>query len=427
MILPLVALVLAAAVAEPLPSTAAQIAVLELAPATPADASLAAATTGALIETFAALPQLPPGSKVLGTKELEALLQHQSRAQLMGCEDERCTADLARTIAADRVVAGRVGLVGGEALLFLSLIDPKEGAVLARTSRVIPVDAKRIRADVAAAGSALVAPPAREALRLSTLSLVDPAAGRASGDAPLEDLRLAVLFDELGEDGAPMRMRAVETCAQKQLLDTGATVVAPAVVQRIKGIAGPRALLDGVIPEELTTEEVDALVVGLVEYRTGAGFGGATSAEADLSMQLVKIDTGDVLASEQQQARHPGHTFNAAQKAAAARLCAQLGPLVSSAMKKRASRGMRVVLDVEGADTDEVAGLVKTLEKTNRVARVKVKNISAKGALLDVVLAGGDGLTLALELPRLGLTRPTTKASAGLVTLGRTQPGKVTP
>jgi len=418
----LVAVLVIGAIADPLPSTPAQIAVLDLAPASPADRALASATSAALVEVIAALPQLVPGTKVLGAAELDALIAQQSRSQLMGCEDERCMADLSRAVAADRVVMGRVGVVAGEALLFLSLLDPQESVVIARASRAVPVNAAGVRAGAADAVRALLAPAARDALRLASLSLVDPAAARATGDAPLEELRLAVLFDELGEDGAALRMPPVETCAQKQLLDAGATVVAPAVVQRIKGIAGPRAVLDGVIPEALTAEEVDALVVGVVEYRTGPGFGGATSAEVDLSMQLVKIDTGDVLASEQQQARHPGHTFNAAQKAAAGRLCAQVGPLLSTALKKRASRGARVVVEVEGASAEEAGQLATLLEATKRVARVKVKSVSPKGAVLDVIVAGGDGVTLALELPRLKLDRPTTKASAGLVSLGRLTP-----
>jgi|GEM_PF-1242948 len=403
--------------------TGLRIAVLDLAPATPADEGLASAVTGALIETLAGLPQLPKGSTVVAQRELQALIGHQAFAQLLGCADERCSADLSKVVVADRVVAGRVGVVGGQGLLFLSLIDVKAGAVLARSSRVLALDAKKLINETAAAvGNAMLQPPGREVLRLSALSLLDPVAARATGDAPLQDLRLAVLFDEFGEDGQPLRMRPVETCAQKQLIDAGAIVVAPAVVQRLKGVAAPRSLIEGRVPEEFGTDEVDALVIGLVEYRAGAGFGGATSVEADLSLQLMKIDTGDVLASEQKQARHPGHTFNAAQKAAAERLCTWVGPQLQSAMQKRASRGIRVVVEVEGATADEAGAIATMLEKGSRVARIKVKSVTAKGAVLDAVLHGGDGLTLALELPHFAIGRPVMKASAGQITLGQARP-----
>jgi hypothetical protein len=408
---------LSSSASPPPASPPLQVAVLDLTPSTAADESVAGAATGAVVQALSALPQLPKGTRVLGSTELKAILSQQAMAQLAGCDSDRCTMDLAKTITADRVVAGRVGVVGGQALLFLSLIDPAQGIVLARSSRVIPLQAKDLASSAAAAVGALVAPKAQEEIRLLALGLIDPEAARATGDAPLQDVTLAVLFDELGEDGQALRMRAVETCAAKHLVDAGATVVTPAVAQRIKGLAAPRTLLDGQVPEALGSDEVDALLVGVVEYRPGAGFAGTTSAEADLSMQLITVDTGDIVASEQQSARHPGHTFNAAQKAAAGRLCAQIRPLIETALKKRSARGVRIVVTAEGASSDEADALAIALAKGARVARAKVRSVSAKGATLQVTLSGGDGVAFALELPRIKPGHTVVSASAGQVTI----------
>ena len=136
-------------------------------------------------------------------------------------------------------------------------------------------------------------------------------------------------------------------------------------------------------------------------------------------MQLMKVDTGDVLASEQKHVRHPGHTENAAQKAAADRLCQQIRPALEAALKKRSARGVRVVVSVAGVDADSAGALAKALEKGARVAKARVKSVNAKGATLQVTLSGGDGVALALELPRLEPAYAVATASAGQLTLAR--------
>jgi hypothetical protein len=206
---------------------------------------------------------------------------------------------------------------------------------------------------------------------------------------------------------------------EELMSEAGANVVAPAVVQRIKGMAAPRTLLDGTVPEALTSDEVDALLGGIVEYKAGAGFAGTHSVEADLSMQLMKVDTGDVLASEQKHVRHPTHTENAAQKGAADRLCQQIRPALEAALKKRSARGVRVVVTVGGVDADAAGALAAALEKGASLARARVKNVTAKGATVQVTLSGGDGVALALEVPRLEPTYVVSTASAGQLTLAR--------
>ncbi len=413
------AIVLSLAVTSaPASSSPLKIAVVELG-ASVADAGLAGAATSAVVRAMASLKELPKGSTVLGPEELKAIVNQQALDQLAGCDGDRCTLDLAKVISADRVVAGRVGVVGGDALIFLSLIDPGQGVVLARSSRIVPLNAAAMKKGVDVAAQGLLEDTAQESLRLLGLSLIDPAAAKSTGDAPLEDLSLAVLFDEIGTSGEALRMRPVETCASKHLSEAGANVVAPAVVQRIKGMAAPRTLLDGTVPEALTSDEVDALLGGIVEYKAGAGFAGTHSVEADLSMQLMKVDTGDVLASEQKHVRHPAHTENAAQKAAADRLCQQIRPALEAALKKRSARGVRVVVTVGGVDADAAGALAAALEKGARVARARVKSVTAKGATVQVTLSGGDGVALALEVPRLEPTYVVSTASAGQLTLAR--------
>jgi hypothetical protein len=92
-------------------------------------------------------------------------------------------------------------------------------------------------------------------------------------------------------------------------------------------------------------------------------------------------------------------------------------PLLEQALHKRAAQGTRVVVEVAGTDAAAAAAFAKQLGEVRRVTRAKVKNVSAKGAILDVVVAGGDGITLALELAPLSLSHTVQTASAGQLRL----------
>ena len=142
---------------------------------------------------------------------------------------------------------------------------------------------------------------------------------------------------------------------------------------------------------------------------------GVPKYEAQLSLSLAKIDTGDMLSSESLHAQG----INSSSRPAAARmaiekLCAQVAPKIKAALDKRVPRGERVVLEVSGATTMTAGALAVDLEKMKRVGRARVKKVAKDKAFLDVTLAGGDGVSFALDLPAsAGLT--VNEASAGTV------------
>jgi hypothetical protein len=73
------------------------------------------------------------GFRAVSRNEVKAILAHQADAALLGCNEPRCAADVARLVAADRVVTGEVSRAeGGAAVLSLSLIDPSGPTVLDR-------------------------------------------------------------------------------------------------------------------------------------------------------------------------------------------------------------------------------------------------------------------------------------------------------
>ena len=198
----------------------------------------------------------------------------------------------------------------------------------------------------------------------------------------------------------------MEACVQRDLLDAGATLVSAAIVQKLRGVAAPRELLRGNVPEALTSDDVDVVLAGFSETKLASEALGVPKYEAQLSLSLAKIDTGDLLSSESLH----GLGINSSSRPAAARmavekLCAQVAPKITAALEKRVARGERVVLEVTGANAVRASALATDLEKMKRVGRARVKKVAKDKAILDVILAGGDGVTFALDVP----------ASAGLV------------
>jgi hypothetical protein len=76
-----------------------------------------------------------PGHKALSRGELASIIAQQADAQLLGCDQPACMADIGTLVAADRVVAGSLERVeSGALVLSLLLVDPKGPTVLERVA-----------------------------------------------------------------------------------------------------------------------------------------------------------------------------------------------------------------------------------------------------------------------------------------------------
>ena len=95
------------------------VAVLDLKPSGPE----AAAAAGALTTMLAAEAAALNGYRSISRNEIKSILAHQADAQLLGCAEVRCAADVAQLINADVLITGQVDKVGGATVVSLSLID----------------------------------------------------------------------------------------------------------------------------------------------------------------------------------------------------------------------------------------------------------------------------------------------------------------
>jgi hypothetical protein len=76
------------------------------------------------------------GMRAVSRNELQALLTHQSTAQLVGCDEPKCMADVAALVKADFVVSGSVEKLEGATVVGLTLMsaggDGQDPAIVAR-------------------------------------------------------------------------------------------------------------------------------------------------------------------------------------------------------------------------------------------------------------------------------------------------------
>jgi hypothetical protein len=376
---------------------APSIAVLELRPASPRDAGLAQLLSDALAVGVGKAHR----GVVVSQREVASRIDARAQQELTGCTDERCIVDLSRALAVDEIVSGRVGVLNGQVLVFLSLLSMKDGGVLARTSLSLPANDRQLAGIVEReAGKVLPQQPVTVvAMERAAQSLFTEDTERTA-DQKLTDLRIAVLFDELKAEGGEMLGRPVERCVESQFREAGADIVSGAAVSALKGKAGPRVLLQGGVPDSMTTDEVDVIVVGAVEYETRRNEAlGVDTTGAALTLSLLKVDTGEVIASATPRGRGTGHSAQDAQRAAADDVCKLVRPSLQSALAARVKRGERLVVEVRGVTNPTAANaIVDLFGQQKSVGKARLKRVQGDRAIIDLVVKGGDGVSLALEL-----------------------------
>ncbi len=94
------------------------VAVLDLKPSEGATAQASALTAMLTAEISA-----QKGFRAVSRNELQALLTHQATAQLVGCDEPRCAADVAHLANADFVVTGAVEKLEGATVVSLTLMN----------------------------------------------------------------------------------------------------------------------------------------------------------------------------------------------------------------------------------------------------------------------------------------------------------------
>src|SRR5205814_930230 len=111
------------------PAGGGKLAVLRLRPGPGVEPMVAGFASQLLVERL----QSRGGDRILPAREVEKLLGPERQRQLAGCLDApECIADVAKSLDADRVLAGTIGKLGGAVVMSVELVEVSSAAVLGR-------------------------------------------------------------------------------------------------------------------------------------------------------------------------------------------------------------------------------------------------------------------------------------------------------
>lgn len=112
------------------PPAIKKIAVMDLRVDGGADPVVGAQVTARLAEVIGRRPY----TTVIAPDDLRALLEQESRKQLVGCTDDSCLVEIAGALGVDVLVAGRISKIESGYAVALSLVDAKDAKALGHVS-----------------------------------------------------------------------------------------------------------------------------------------------------------------------------------------------------------------------------------------------------------------------------------------------------
>ena len=77
------------------------------------------------------------GTQVIGWNDVANMMEHQAKAQALGCDKESCMADIGSALGVDFLVAGTIGKVDDRYMMNLQIMDVKATSTRARSSRTV--------------------------------------------------------------------------------------------------------------------------------------------------------------------------------------------------------------------------------------------------------------------------------------------------
>jgi hypothetical protein len=203
---------------------------------------------------------------------------------------------------------------------------------------------------------------------------IAPTAARAASAG--SGLRLAAVFKET-VDGTPRGASAAEAELVRELLqaDKGFTFVDEAQSRKIRSVADAGKLVEGGVPDVITTLDADVLVVGVVTVvKISSAILGQKVQRMDASIhaRVLSIDTASVLASIDTRGEGVGYSVEQAADSAAKKAAEGIvKELVAKLEAKHHTR--RLEISVTGfPDVTHAERSLSKLEKLNGVARAKM-------------------------------------------------------
>jgi len=131
-----------------------KVAVMDLRADTPLDRGTLATLNQVLLAAF----HEAGAFDVIGSTDIRAMLAlEEERIKLTGCADDACLAEIGGALGVQLMATARVGAVGEEYVVSVSLLEVEQARVLDRTSETVPRDDRELLAAVEDAVARVVA------------------------------------------------------------------------------------------------------------------------------------------------------------------------------------------------------------------------------------------------------------------------------
>jgi hypothetical protein len=230
------------------------------------------------------------------------------------------------------------------------------------------------------------------------LVLALPGPARAEGSSAR--LRLAAVFKETLE-GTSRASSAAEAELAKELLDKGFTFVDEAQSRKIRSVTDGGKLLEGGVPEVITTLDADVLIGGVVTIvKISSAILGQKVMRVDASARarVIAIDTGAVLASIDARGEGVGYSVeqaaDMAAKKAAEGLTKEILPKLEGQKKAR-----RIEISVTGIpDVTHAERIVSKIEKLAGLSSAKMIHAEKGVSKIEVETSNLTSRQLAVQM-----------------------------
>jgi len=224
-----------------------------------------------------------------------------------------------------------------------------------------------------------------------------------AGAGPVDpDTRYVTIFTE-HVDGAPVPQSRVEDALVSALLARGLSLVDENQSRRIRSAATADDLVaGGAVPNVITTMDADRIIAGVVKaHRVNNDVLGPNLVRYDvrLSMRIISVDTGRILAAFEESAGGmgfaPDHAVEVAAKKAAEALSARIVASLQPAPVLRVELTVAEIPDVGQAEQ-----ILASIERVDGVEKVRPVKVGAGTSKVMVHVRGLDARELAVRLER---------------------------
>jgi tetratricopeptide (TPR) repeat protein len=254
----------------------------------------------------------PKGMLVTSSKEVALMAEHAAHRQMMGCANEDCFVNFADAVNADILVMPTLRRVANEYMVSVRTVAPKQGGVIGREVVYTRANFKSLIEAGHKLGIAIQkqlqwgAPEtvahfgSAESFQWASVGSGDAAQPRqagmkTAGNSINQPKQRLVIVTRETIDGKPNSLSPAGNALTRALKQRGYKIVAQDVAKRLRKQNTVALMMDGELPEEVSSLDADLLLVGVAD----ASYAGNMMADVEtytstMEVKTIRLDTAEV-------------------------------------------------------------------------------------------------------------------------------------